>query len=93
MLHKVVPDIDVGPVISYCSFQMNEPSYQECFSALRSTSYIKTWERMYDSLFSMIRDDQEKYEIPLVVKTFELMDTYGINEIIDADLTFECMSR
>jgi phosphoribosylglycinamide formyltransferase 1 len=89
MIHEVTSEVDAGRVVSYCTFKMNDTEYQNLYGILQNPVYMNIWEQRYSDLFSRIRSDQELYEIPLVVKTLELINNYGLKEIDMANLTSE----
>lgn len=75
MMHKVTPELDKGPVITYCRF----PIKGGCFEALwnikkiklSSPEEIKEYERQNKPLSEKIREEGVKRELPLLIYTLK----------------------
>lgn len=77
MMHLVTPELDKGPVISYCSFPIKGMPFEP---------YWKKDDR--DSLFKLIRQYELAREFPLIISTIKALSHGDIsikdNLVIDA---------
>ena len=75
MMHLVTPELDRGPVITYCSFSLRGAGLDELWqqNANRTIAEIQQGECESNSLFSKIRLEGIKREIPLVVCTLRAL--------------------
>jgi phosphoribosylglycinamide formyltransferase 1 len=73
MMHLVTPDLDRGPVITYCRFAIEGPGFDEFWSETnrKSISQIRTEQGENNDLFSAIRREGFKREIPLLIYTLK----------------------
>ena len=77
MMHLVTPELDKGPVISYCSFP------------IRGMPFDSYWQKDdRDNLFTLIRQYELAREFPLIVSTIKALSHGDIsvkdNMVIDA---------
>jgi phosphoribosylglycinamide formyltransferase-1 len=63
MMHLVTPDLDRGPVVSYFTFPLRSPRFDTLW-AMDHTQHNEA-----DPLFQLIRQQEARREIPLVVST------------------------
>jgi len=103
MMHLVTPELDRGPVVSYCHFSIRGREFDTLWRHLegRSIEDIKKVEGERNPLFQLIRQEGLKREFPLIiasikafsegrvkVKAGKVLDTHG--KIIPGyDLTHE----
>ena len=77
MMHLVTPELDRGPVISYCSF------------SIRGKPFDQYWQKNdKNTLFRLIRQYELAREFPLIVSTLQALSQGELNvrgnEVIDA---------
>ncbi len=75
MMHLVTPELDKGPVVSYCRYPIQGPGFDELWSQAgdKTASDIKAAEGENNALFKQIRRHGAARELPLIantVKTF-----------------------
>ena len=73
MMHLVTPDLDQGPVVSYCSFPIRGGEFDKLWRDIetKSVADIKAKEGEENALFKLIRAEGVKREIPLIVATIK----------------------
>ena len=71
MMHLVTPDLDRGPVITYCVFPITGEPFDKHWKAITNCSMneIKKEEGEANSLFQLIRQHGLVREFPLIVST------------------------
>ena len=75
MMHLVSPELDQGPVVSYCTFSIQGKEYQEPWHRLKeelknkNIREIKRESYRTHPLFCKIREEEFRREIPLVLLT------------------------
>ena len=71
MVHLVTPELDRGPVITYCVFPITGEPFDKHWKAIanRSINEIKRMEGEANSLFQLIRQHGLAREFPLIVST------------------------
>ncbi len=71
MMHLVTPDLDRGPVVTYCAFPIRGGEFDKLWREIegKSVAEIKAKEGEENSLFNLIRAEGVKREIPLVIAT------------------------
>lgn len=71
MMHLVTPDLDRGPVVSYCSFSIRGGNFDALWQQIkgREIAGIKKAEGETNALFRLIRAEGLKREFPLVIHT------------------------
>lgn len=74
MMHLVTPELDRGPVITYCRFSLRGKPFDEYWEEIkgRSLKRIKRWERQ--PLFKEIRKHGLAREFPLILATLKAFD-------------------
>jgi phosphoribosylglycinamide formyltransferase-1 len=104
MMHLAIPELDEGPVVTYCKFQIKGGTFDEHWQDIRQCSLdeIRATQGENNPLFKLIRQNGVVREVPLVLSTIrafsqgrvkidsnrEITDTEG--SVIDGyDLTSE----
>ncbi|MBN2186031.1 MAG: phosphoglycerate transporter [Dehalococcoidia bacterium] len=77
MMHLVTPELDRGPVISYCTF------------SIRGEPFAQYWQKNdKNTLFCLIRRHELAREFPLIISTLQALSQGELNlrgdEVIDA---------
>lgn len=72
-MHLVTPELDRGPVVTYCHFPIRGRLFDEQWKAVegRSVAEIKQKEGEENPLFKLIRSEEMKRELPLVITTIK----------------------
>jgi len=73
MMHLVTPELDKGPVVSYCTFPINGPTFDIYWHHLRGQdiSEIKNLQGENYPLFKLIRQHGVNREFPLILATMK----------------------
>ena len=73
MMHLVTPDLDRGPVTSFCRFPIRGPDFDPLWEAVKSRPLesILAQEGQENGLFKLIRHHGFQREIPLIVHTIQ----------------------
>jgi phosphoribosylglycinamide formyltransferase-1 len=73
MMHLVTPELDSGPVITYCTYPIRGKPFDKLWHELnsRSLSEIKIEEGEKNALFQLIRRHGLAREFPLIVSTLK----------------------
>ena len=73
MMHLVTPELDKGPVVSYCKFSITGNDYDEQWQKLegQDISNIKAIQGSENQLFRTIRSQGLKREFPLILVTMK----------------------
>jgi folate-dependent phosphoribosylglycinamide formyltransferase PurN len=93
MLHLVTPQLDRGPVISFCRYPVKGPAFDPLWEALgKSPPYdIKAQPDQESELFKSIRQNGFAREIPLILHTLTAFSSGKIgisgNTLLDAKKT------
>jgi folate-dependent phosphoribosylglycinamide formyltransferase PurN len=71
MMHMVTPELDKGPVVSYCTFPITGEPFDQYWQAIRgkSATEIKESQGEDNQLFKTIREHGLKREFPLILTT------------------------
>ncbi len=71
MMHLVIPELDRGPVVSYCTFPISGALFDSHWQAIEGHSVddIKKQQGEDNLLFKTIREHGFKREIPLILST------------------------
>ena len=71
MMHLVTPELDRGPVISFCRYPIKGPEFDPLWSAIgnRPLDEIKAQSGQENELFKLIRQNGFEREIPLILHT------------------------
>ena len=103
MMHLVTPELDRGPVASYCRFSIRGKGFDSLWKQTlgKSVSDIKKSEGERNALFNFIREEGLKREFPLIIATIKafseghvrvsagkVLDAHG-KIILGYDLTLE----
>lgn len=74
-LHLVTPELDEGPVVSFCRYRIDGPEFVEAWRAVagRSIDDLKAEEGEGLPLFRQIREAGVKRELPLIVATLQAL--------------------
>ncbi|RJO62178.1 MAG: phosphoglycerate transporter [Dehalococcoidia bacterium] len=73
MMHLVTPELDRGPVASYCRFSIRGGEFDTLWSQMKgkSVSDIKKTDGECNPLFRLIRAEGLKREFPLIIATIK----------------------
>jgi phosphoribosylglycinamide formyltransferase-1 len=73
MMHLVTPDLDRGPVITYCKYSIYGPKFDKYWNQIGNTSAqkIKQQEGENNNLFKTIREQGLLREFPLIILTLK----------------------
>ncbi len=73
MMHLVTPDLDRGPVITFCKYNINGPEFHNLWESVASVplSSIKAREGEGNELFKKIRQAGFMRETPLIIHTLK----------------------
>ncbi len=71
MMHMVTPELDKGPVVSYCKFPITGKPFDDYWKAVagKTADEIKQKEGEDNELFKIIREHGLKREFPLIMAT------------------------
>jgi folate-dependent phosphoribosylglycinamide formyltransferase PurN len=71
MMHLVTPELDRGPVVTYCRFSIRGNGFDSLWSRTNgiNVSVLKQTEGEKSSLFKLIREQGLKREFPLIIST------------------------
>lgn len=80
MMHLVTPDLDRGPVITYCRFPIIGQSFQSHWREveIKQLDHVKLREGENNHLFKMIREEGAKRELPLILETLKALSDGNI---------------
>ena len=84
MLHMVTPELDKGPVVSYCKFPIIGKTFDEYWQAIagKTADEIKTTQGEENELFKTIRENGLKREFPLILTT---MAAFSSGKVVISD--------
>jgi len=84
MMHLVTPELDKGPVVSYCAFPITATAFDSYWQLLKGQdiSEIKNLQGENYPLFKLIRQHGLKREFPLILATMKAF-SQGRVKIID----------
>ncbi len=73
MMHLVTPELDRGPVVSYCTFPIRGEPFDRCWLEIKgkSTEQIKREQGEENALFRLIRQHGVIRELPLIITTIQ----------------------
>lgn len=77
MMHLVTPQLDAGPILTYCSFSLGGDKFDSLWKKMEEKLKRKTLEKIKEeegekeSLFKKIREEGVKRELPLIVYTLK----------------------
>lgn len=71
MMHHVTPELDRGPVITYCTYSIRGSKFDNLWQSItdKSPSQVKAQEGEDNQLFKLIRQEGFKRELPLILLT------------------------
>ncbi len=71
MMHLVTPELDEGPVVSYCTFSIRGKPFDEYWQQIgdKTSAQIKAFESEKNALFKQIRYYGQVRELPLIIAT------------------------
>jgi phosphoribosylglycinamide formyltransferase-1 len=78
MIHRVTPELDAGPAVTYCTFSLRGEKFDRLWKKMeeklktRKLNKIQQEEGEREPLFLAIREEQKKRELPLILATLEL---------------------
>ncbi len=84
MMHMVTPELDKGPVVSYCKFPITGEHFDEYWQAVaeKTSAEIKTSQGEENLLFKAIREQGLKREFPLILTT---MSSFSSGKVVIND--------
>jgi phosphoribosylglycinamide formyltransferase 1 len=91
MMHLVTPELDRGPIVSYCTFPIIGEPFDIYWSEIKgkNISEIKKVQGEENKLFKIIREHGLKREFPLIQATMQAFSSGKVtifnSEVIDAD--------
>jgi folate-dependent phosphoribosylglycinamide formyltransferase PurN len=90
MMHLVTPELDSGPVITYCTYPIRGEPFDNYWRELdgRSVAEIKKEQGEKNALFQLIRRHGLAREFPLIVSTLKAFSQGEIK--IEAGRLFDC---
>ncbi|MFC1866362.1 phosphoribosylglycinamide formyltransferase [Chloroflexota bacterium] len=73
MMHLVIPELDKGPVVSYCTFPITGAPFDNHWQAIGGQEIAEIKERRGENnpLFKVIREHGFKREIPLILASIK----------------------
>lgn len=73
MIHLVTPELDRGPVVTYCRFSIRGDGFDPLWKKIQGKDLeaIKKSQGEDNELFKMIRNDGLKREFPLIIATIK----------------------
>ena len=88
MMHLVTPELDKGPVVSYCTFSISNAPSDIYWQAIKGqeVNQIKRQQGEKNPLFKLIRQHGLKRELPLILATMKAF-SQGKVKIIDGKIT------
>lgn len=71
MMHLVTPELDKGPVVSYCRYPIQGPSFEELWAQIdgKTSAEVKALDGESSALFREIRRHGAARELPLISST------------------------
>jgi len=74
MMHLVIPELDKGPPVTYCTFPIRGEPFDRYWDAIRglTSSEIKKREGENNPLFKLIRQHGFARELPLIISTLKV---------------------
>ena len=93
MLHLVTPQLDRGPVISFCRYPVKGPAFDPLWAALSNSPLdeVKAQSGQENELFKLIRQNGFAREIPLILETLRAFSSGKIvisgNTLLDEKKT------
>ena len=81
MMHLVTPDLDRGPVMTYCSFDIRGKGFDEFWQQTkgRTVQEIQIDEGEQNALFQKIRSEGVRREFPLIIYTLRAFSSEQIH--------------
>ncbi len=88
MMHLVTPELDKGPVVSYCTFPITDAPFDSYWHKIegQDINEIKGEQGENNTLFRLIREHGLKREFPLILATMKAF-SQGRVKIIDGKVT------
>ena len=73
MMHLAIPELDEGPVVTYCKFPIKGSTFDEHWRDIRKHSLdeVRTTQGEDNPLFKLIRQNGVAREVPLVLSTIQ----------------------
>ena len=77
MMHLVTPQLDAGPILTYCSFSLGGDKFDSFWKKMEKKLKRKTLEKIKkeegeeEPLFKKIREEGVKRELPLIAHTLK----------------------
>ena len=72
-MHLVIPELDKGPPVTYCTFPIRGEPFDRHWEEIKGLSVNELMAQQGDNnpLFSLIRSEGVKRELPLIVVTLK----------------------
>jgi len=73
MMHLVTPELDKGPVVTYCTFPIRGEPFEQYWAEIKgkTVEQIKQEEGEENTLFKLIRQHGVVRELPLIISTIQ----------------------
>lgn len=73
MMHLVTPELDKGPLVTFCTFPIRGKPFDKCWEDIKghSLEQIKKQQGENNSLFKLIRQQGLAREFPLIIATLK----------------------
>jgi folate-dependent phosphoribosylglycinamide formyltransferase PurN len=91
MMHLVTPELDRGPVVSYCTFPIHGKPFDRHWQEIKgkSVAQIKREQGEENALFQLIRRHGVVRELPLIITTIQAFSRGGVKitankKVVDA---------
>lgn len=90
MMHRVTPQLDEGPAVTYCTFSLRGEPFDRHWEAIagRSVAEVRATEGEDNPLFALIRRHGRARELPLIVATIRAFSEgrvrIGGDAVVDA---------
>ena len=93
MMHLVTPELDRGPVITYCAFPIRGEPFDKYWRKIGGRSVVEIIKDQGENnrLFQLIRKHGLAREFPLIVSTLKAFSQGEIK--IEADRIFDCRGK
>ena len=88
MIHLVTPELDKGPVVSYCTFSISGSPFDGYWHQIKKQNIeqIKRQQGEKNPLFKLIRQHGMKRELPLILATMKAFSKGNV-KIMDGQVT------
>ncbi len=89
MMHLAIPELDEGPVVTYCKFPIKGGTFEEHWHDIRKSSLdeVRATQGEDNPLFRLIRQNGVIREIPLVLSTIKAFSEGRVRINPDREIT------